>query len=541
MSKPDEGQPQCPLCQEMFSDPRILPCLHTLCMSCLTQLEPLSSGGEAVQSVLCPVCDSEVPLPSGGVKELVPDMLAQDVVLLEQLRGGGQEMACDLCREGKAERRCQDCKVNICGFCCQAHRRQKRTAGHLLLPMCDLPPGLSLSPAPCCNLHAAEELRLFCESCGQPSCRDCALLDHQGHVIRPVADVVGKHRDRLHKVLAEAAPQLQELEAAVHGVHGVKEALNQRAEVLRKEVEAFTEKYIRAVCEHRARLLRDVDEEVRRRQQVLSLQGARIQQQISDLRTATSFTRGLLTRGPDLHLVRAQHLVLSRLRELSQGELKMGNMEEATGVQFSPQEEAGMCQGYPMYGAVKGRGVDPDRSEVRGEDPMGLQSGKVGDLSGFTLICNDLTGASMGHGGQHPRVSILHKASERPLQTSLQDNHDGTYHISYTPTEPGELAISVNLKGRHIQGSPFTVAVRANSRPHPGIYHCCSFCSSGGRKDARCGCGGTMPGGYQGCGHGHRGHPGQSHWSCCGGTTEKSECRGVKDTAPRHLLRTVAL
>lgn len=31
-------------------------------------------------------------------------------------------------------------------------------------------------------------------------------------------------------------------------------------------------------------------------------------------------------------------------------------------------------------------------------------------------------------------------------------------------------------------------------KPHTGIYHCCTFCSSGGKKEAICGCGGTMPG-----------------------------------------------
>lgn len=29
---------------------------------------------------------------------------------------------------------------------------------------------------------------------------------------------------------------------------------------------------------------------------------------------------------------------------------------------------------------------------------------------------------------------------------------------------------------------------------HNGIYHCCTFCSSGGKKEITCGCRGTMPG-----------------------------------------------
>lgn len=44
------------------------------------------------------------------------------------------------------------------------------------------------------------------------------------------------------------------------------------------------------------------------------------------------------------------------------------------------------------------------------------------------------------------------------------------------------------------QGSPFTLDVKRKLRLHSGMFHCCSFCSSGGAKEARCGCPGTMPG-----------------------------------------------
>lgn len=119
-----------------------------------------------------------------------------------------------------------------------------------------------------------------------------------------------------------------------------------------------------------------------------------------------------------------------------------------------------------------------------------------------------------------------------------------------------------------LQGSPFALTVSRKPRRHSGTFHCCCFCSSGGSKEARCGCPGTMPGGteppalirrsqtladllcvclsggFQGCGHGHKGHPGKLHWSCCGSTVKNSEClpQSVLDAvSPRSHLRTVEL
>jgi tripartite motif-containing protein 45 len=114
--------------------------------------------------------------------------------------------------------------------------------------------------------------------------------------------------------------------------------------------------------------------------------------------------------------------------------------------------------------------------------------------------------------------------------------------VSYTPKEPGVYTVWVCIKEQHLQGSPFNVTVRKKHRPHQGMFHCCTFCSSGGQKTAHCACGGTMPGGYLGCGHGHKGHPGRPHWSCCGKFAEKSECTySSGPSAGRSLLRTVAL
>ena len=69
-----------------------------------------------------------------------------------------------------------------------------------------------------------------------------------------------------------------------------------------------------------------------------------------------------------------------------------------------------------------------------------------------------------------------------------------------------------------------TKKLEKKPKKHGGKFHCCTWCSTGGKKNETCGCGSRMPGGYSGCGHGHPGHPGCKHWSCCGSTVENSDC-----------------
>ncbi|XP_077663472.1 E3 ubiquitin-protein ligase TRIM45 isoform X2 [Eretmochelys imbricata] len=550
---------RCPLCTELFLAPKILPCLHTFCMACLEQLEPfsvlgfqaedsdLTSDGSWLQdhnqpplSVLCPVCDTEVDLPPGGINDLTTDHLAMNEVLLETLQAQGPGMLCDLCVDGEAVKHCPTCKANLCHFCCQAHRRQKRTASHAVVDLEDLK-GYSRTEKPIlCPSHPSEDLTLFCEQCEQPVCRDCVVGKHRQHPYAFTASVIHKHGDSMRDLLKSTQLHVDTLEGALHHIEGVSSAICNHVEAVAGEIRTFADGYIRAIEEHRDQLLKQLEGLKVQKETLLHLQKAQLEQLLMDMRTGVEFTERLLTSGSDLEILITKGVVASRLRKLNKVDYSIHPGVE-DGIQFSPHEKAGQCCGYEVFGTILYKAVDPAKCVLQGED---LHSARQNQLASFTLLCNDTSGEQMGRGGEPIWVTIIHKdKKDCIIKPSVCDKRDGTYHISYTPEELGTYTVCICVKGQHVQGSPFTLTVKNKFRKHQGVFHCCTFCSSGGQKAARCACSGTMPGGYQGCGHGHKGHPGCPHWSCCGKAIENSECSAVPpgENLQRSLLKTVAL
>lgn len=142
------------------------------------------------------------------------------------------------------------------------------------------------------------------------------------------------------------------------------------------------------------------------------------------------------------------------------------------------------------------------------------------------IEARDVDNYPLCHGGEKIVVELRYKDSTaRTIPVTITDHRDGTYSMNFIPDAAGELSLSVVIKSKHVKGSPFSLVVRT-VHPHNGMFHCCSFCSSNGNKQVICGCGARMPG-YKGCGHGHEGHPGRRHWSCCGNVYEHSECDNI--------------
>ncbi|EDS26901.1 tripartite motif-containing protein 45 [Culex quinquefasciatus] len=255
-----------------------------------------------------------------------------------------------------------------------------------------------------------------------------------------------------------------------------------------------------------------------------------MEQRSQNARAAIDFAEEIINEGNEIENLVFVSILLKRFEQCLRSNRSLDCRVTDT-LEFLPEERTPCVRlqnRIPLYGVVTTQKVDPRNCSLDNCSGSALAQGlKVHRRVEMTLVTKDYEGKPMTHGGILVGGDLRYRDEEnRPITVAVTDSRDGTYQLSFMPERAGVMALMISVDGKLIEDCPYVLRIH-NLRPHRGVYHCCSFCSSNGSKYATCACGAVMPGGYRGCGHGHEGHPGQRHWSCCGSVQEHSDCAGA--------------
>jgi len=128
---------ECSICTEVFTDPRILPCIHTFCLNCLLSYGKNRRPGDCIP---CPLCRKEFTIPADGLSGIQKNFFMEKFLNARKLSGGEEERytVCDVCSSVEAASavepatmHCFECQQNYCEQCSWSHSRMKATADHL--------------------------------------------------------------------------------------------------------------------------------------------------------------------------------------------------------------------------------------------------------------------------------------------------------------------------------------------------------------------------------------------------------------------------
>ena len=91
----------------------------------------------------------------------------------------------------------------------------------------------------------------------------------------------------------------------------------------------------------------------------------------------------------------------------------------------------------------------------------GTSEAIAGLESGFVLITRNAEGEQCYEERDCVTVEIRNQQGQGSAKKAqVQDNKDGSFQISYFPTETGKCDVSVKVNGQQINGSPFVVTVK---------------------------------------------------------------------------------
>uniref|UniRef100_A0A8C7PSZ2 RING-type E3 ubiquitin transferase n=1 Tax=Oncorhynchus mykiss TaxID=8022 RepID=A0A8C7PSZ2_ONCMY len=191
----------CPVCHLNFHsrEPKLLPCLHSFCKKCLPSasrnlaMPDTNSSTKPLNVIRCPVCRQECM-----EVDVMENFFVRDSVEASSSTVERTVQLCMSCEDNtETTGFCVDCVEFMCATCVEAHQRVKFTKDHTIRQKGDVSQeyvGVSTHRPVFCEVHKQEPLKLFCETCDLPTCRDCQLLKHKDHNYQFLEDAYKNHK-----------------------------------------------------------------------------------------------------------------------------------------------------------------------------------------------------------------------------------------------------------------------------------------------------------------------------------------------------------
>ena len=180
MLKKLESEVTCPLCLDIFTDPKRLPCEHVYCKECLRGLGLRSVTGK---SISCPECRRDTPIPNNDVANFpTPHQINR---LIEM------------------------------------HLKSAKT--ETTTPQ---------QAAATCKLHESQSLDLYCETCERLVCGHCVIntCGKKKHDYGFIDEMVKKHQADLHRELEPVRKLHLQMSSALDTISAMEVELQSKRE-----------------------------------------------------------------------------------------------------------------------------------------------------------------------------------------------------------------------------------------------------------------------------------------------------------------------
>ena len=331
----------CPICLDIYTEPKIISCLHTFCCECL---EKHARASHKQGKFRCPECQAAIDLPEGNRFDRLPNSFYHKSLLsLLAVRQSGDTSSinCSICRKTNPQMYyCFDCERFMCPDCFNTHQLlSKMFEGHNITLVKDFKAEdyeALLKRRPFCSqkYHEREITKYFCFQCQVCICQLCVIRDHQNHDVVLLdkaaheekynilsgAKMMKKKESNICEVIKQFEETIWKLESnVVTAKRGVSQAAEQMIAEIR-ERERKTIESLEKTCVSRLERINSAKQEV--------------ESLMKQMNQAAEFAENLVKRSSSTAIMQNKETLKQKFEELRGVEVPQHH--QTTFIKFTP-------------------------------------------------------------------------------------------------------------------------------------------------------------------------------------------------------------
>ena len=318
-----EEQLTCPVCLDLYTNPKTLPCLHSFCEACIERF-PQDKEGETYY-LSCPTCRHHTELPEGGTGAFPVAFTLnnlKEVHSLMKKASDPQQATCDNCTMTNATGYCKDCYKFLCTECNDVHKKWGPTSKHQMLSLAEVAASafqlLQFQPAAnsMCLSHR-KPLELFCETCEQLICHHCTVRIHKDHEYDLVTDSYSIHCQYIESSLDPLKEKIAALKKIITAQMERESEIKRRGEGILEEIHQMVEEMINALRQSEKKLSEEAKRITDAKLQVLSRQAKSAQTSLSLLEDVEDYVEQSLKTGTPQQVLTSKKQMMERMSEVT--------------------------------------------------------------------------------------------------------------------------------------------------------------------------------------------------------------------------------
>ena len=418
-----EEQLNCSICLDTYTDPKLLQCFHVYCQQCLVPLGVRDQQGQL--SLTCPACRQVTPIQDRGVADLKPAFHINH--LLEIYKDSVKKL----------------------------DNPAATTEGAVGGTKIDTP---SRNMAEYCFEHAEEELKLYCETCGELVCLQCVIQGgkHHDHDYALLKVAFEKYKNEILSSLEPMEKQVVLIEKALAELNTHCGEISDQQAAIEDNVHVTFRRLREVLTARETQLISQLHQMTQAKLKDLAAQRDQIETTLARLNSCLHFMRESLRTGNESDVLMMKANTVQQVKELTtpfQQDMLKSNTE-ADMIFLALADMTAMCQDYGQI--ISPGSLDPLNCQVTGK---GVEAAKVMETSTVLLQAVNLGGKSYEKPIMSLECELESEITGTRASCSVERRGQSQYEITYQPTIKGRHQLLIKVEGQHVRGSPFSVGV----------------------------------------------------------------------------------